>query len=270
MTTAEHSGLVTLQQSGITQNELAEIQLLKTQDTSCPENLLLQLPRYDEKGIPVFEKALELASLYAGFVLVTGEVGAGKSMTAHMLAWRLKRIFGRFGRHVLSDYPLKPAFGEHTVIDDDMLREALNNMDELSKAGGWDAIPGKTCLLHNAIWVTDELWRKAWKRRPGDNQTMVITDLARSWRHIDLLIIGMTPSSAEIDTRLFEKYVTHDVHVNKMLTRPGWSEATVWHRGLMRQMVTWYVQHEKWGKLYKSKNPLPTRKKWLTVKKEED
>lgn len=187
--------------------------------------------------------------LVRGVMLVTGPPGAGKGLFGTVMAWKLRRYFK--DRRILLDYKPKPLFDEnaiepYTLFNGDFMLEELNKM---AKASGTESVSKEyskekiskvrelsevwtntqgAVLLKNAVLGLDELKRYFHNRRPMNTLGVLMGHIVTQWRHLDLLIIGMTPYKREIDAISFLPYVTHWVRCSWSMTRPDTTDAQVY------------------------------------------
>lgn len=191
------------------------------------------------------EDALFWARYRRGFMLITGAPGAGKGLLAIMIAWKMRFYFGKT---ILLDYMPRKAFGLYHPFNDAVFVDQLARMSDVARGnvekgiaeskGGkkhsellenvtreWIAKEGQV-FLKNAVLNLDEIRRYLYKRRPFGPVGMVLGDLLTIWRHLDLLVIGMTLDKNELDTFSCIPRITSEV-------RCAWlSEKTIEEYGL--------------------------------------
>ena len=197
------------------------------------------------------EQEIKEAQLFAtmahGVMLVTGRPGQGKDLFAHSFAYLIKRYFSN--RKVFLDHKPKSLFGEYTPFTPDFLLREIKKMgqkadidietdeegniqgsiekqkkiaartEELIKNWLQDGSEGQV-MLQNGILVLGELKRWCYNRNPHNPLNKFIGGLCSIWRHLDLLIIGITPQMHEIDQYTFLYYVTHWADCSWSITRP--------------------------------------------------
>lgn len=194
-------------------------------------------------------EAFERLGLTRGVMLVTGAPGAGKGLFGTVLAWKIRRYFK--GKRCLLDYKPKPLFDAdviepYTLFNGDFLMSQVKNMAEavevsvdseaaLNKqqadkaakiAQSWIEDQGAV-LLQNGVLALDELKRYFHNRRPMNTLGIIMGYIVTIWRHLDLLIIGMTPYKKEIDQFSFLPYVTHWVRCEWNVSRPNTTTARI-------------------------------------------
>jgi hypothetical protein len=187
------------------------------------------------------KEALRLSTISRGIMLVTGAPGGGKGLFANWLAWKLRHYFK--GKKVFLDYKPRKLFdmyappdNKYHLFNSQFMSEQLKAMaqvagtnltteksdeelkgkalkkavaDTTSLAKGW--VEKNQLLLRNGVMVLDEFKRYFHNRRPHNPYGILLGNVITVWRHLDLLMIGMTPFKREIDAISCLPYVTHHV-----------------------------------------------------------
>jgi len=189
-------------------------------------------------GLSVTEKA-EARFLYKyskGLMIVSGDPGSGKGLFSNTFAWKMRRYFGK---PLMLDYrprPLMDYNAPHRYIpfNVDMFVDEMGKMHEASKGvdlqkraietasaidetevpinyDEWLKTRGKV-RFQNAILLLDEFHRYMDKFRQTSNMNKYMGGLIRLWRHLDLLVIGVTQNANDdLEANRCLKYVSHDV-----------------------------------------------------------
>lgn len=179
------------------------------------------------------EDALKVRRFRRGVMLVTGPPGGGKGLLGHTMAWKLKRYFK--GVKALLDHKPKPAFGPYLPFDEGFLHEELAKMAKISEvniktipteidrddkkrlkdisalANKWVTSEAAEVFLRNSVLLLEEFKRYLHNRRPMNPMGITIGHIITWWRHLDILILGMTPQKREIDAISCLPLVTHEV-----------------------------------------------------------
>lgn len=187
-------------------------------------------PNLSEEEI---EDAMNLRRFIRGLMVVTGDPGSGKGLLSNMLAWKIKHYFT--GRKALLDYKPRPPFGPYLPFDDKFLHEELAKMAELSNVRmgqipeeidrkdnkrikdvselslKWVRSKQGEVYLSNSVLVLEEFKRYMHNRRPMNPLGITLGHIITWWRHLNILIIGMTPFLNEIDVKACQQYITHEV-----------------------------------------------------------
>ncbi len=178
------------------------------------------------------DDAMKMKRFIRGVMLVLGDPGSGKGLFGNTVAWKIKRYFA--GRKALLDYKPRPAFGLYLPFDEEFLHNELGKMAEFSKVKGelpneidrkdkkridtvkgvaekWVTSKEAEVYLSNSVLVLEEFKRYMHNRRPMNPMGITIGHIITWWRHLDILILGMTPYKREIDAISCLPYVTHEV-----------------------------------------------------------
>jgi hypothetical protein len=174
----------------------------------------------------------------AGHMIVTGMPRQGKGLFATWLSYWLHRLFRN--RHIICDEKMKPAFGEHKIFNEDMLRQDIDRMMEVAKDNGaklkktekeskdfvekWIAESGEV-VLKNSILRLTEYWRYMYNRRPGTLMNYFISGILRQWGHIDTFVIGDAQLAHDLDAFTCLPYVNYDVRCMWSSTRQNTVDA---------------------------------------------
>jgi len=178
------------------------------------------------------EDAIRMKRFIRGVMMVTGDPGSGKGVFGHVLPWKIKRYFLR--RKVLLDHKPRPVFGPYLPFDDKFLKEELGKMAEMSNVRGeipkeidrkdkkriktisgladkWVRSKQGEVYLSNSVLVLEEFKRYMHNRRPMNPLGITLGHIITWWRHLDILILGMSPFLNEIDRKACQQYITHEV-----------------------------------------------------------
>ncbi len=177
------------------------------------------------------DEALDISKMMRGVMVVSGAIGSGKGVFSTWLAWKMRTYFGK---RVLLDFKPRRLFGEYTYFNEARFISELAKMSvvatgEIPKEGilkemstakqkamvkeltkEWMSSQGQV-MLQNSVIVLDEFWRYMDKRRPHNPMGLLLGGLLKLWRHLDALIIGITPRIGELDEKRCIPYLTHEV-----------------------------------------------------------
>jgi len=187
------------------------------------------------------EEANRLETMCRGLMLVTGTPGSGKGLFGNTLAWKIRRYFK--GRRILMDYKPRKVFdmfappdNKYFLFNAQFMQEQLEAM---AKAAGTEItdeqsdkkLKGKKLkevtettdmlaqqwanrnkvLLLGGVMVLDEFKRYFHNRHPHNPYGKLLGHVIDQWRHLDLLMLGMTPMKRQIDAISCLPHVTHHV-----------------------------------------------------------
>ena len=182
------------------------------------------------EGLPgeLVDLALKVVRFLRGLMLVTGLPGSGKGLFANPLAWIIKSCFE--GRKALLDYKQRPPFVLYLPFTEEFLANDIYKIADMSEipteidrgdkdkikqvskvAEDWVKSERGEVYLRNSVLVLEEFKRYMHNRRPHNPMGITIGHIITWWRHLDILIIGMTPFKREIDAISCLPYVTHEV-----------------------------------------------------------
>lgn len=140
-----------------------------------------------------------------GVVILKGPAGSGKTMWCTAIAKNLNKYYGK---PVVLDYPVKPAFGEATFMDDALFREELGKIGKLAKSNEGviaevaENIREKMGIkLDNAVVGWDEAYKKLESRRCSSLYVLVHGYYLQLWRHYHNTVILCTPRFDMIDAK---------------------------------------------------------------------
>lgn len=178
------------------------------------------------------EDAVFIRRFLRGLMLVTGLQGSGKGLLGHVIPYKIKRYF--VGRKALLDHKPRSAFGPYLPFDEAFLHNELAKMAELSRvrigeipeqidrkdkkrikdisllADKWVRSKEGEVYLKKSVLVLEEFKRYMHNRRPMNPLGITLGHIITWWRHLDMLIIGMTPFKREIDAISCLPNVTHE------------------------------------------------------------
>ena len=149
-----------------------------------------------------------------GVILLKGKGGAGKTLTMTQLLYNLRKYFGM---HVITDYPLKPAFGEHNYMSTDDFIEELKKIDEQVKStknrnkelsdaevkdkyavSADELLKKRGIVFDHAVIGWDEANRKLESSRANSKLVMMHRYYVQTWRHYQCSLILTTPEISDI------------------------------------------------------------------------
>lgn len=208
---------------GISEEDLYD----RSSDTDLYNDALR--PNLTEEEI---EDAIRLKRFKRGLMVVTGDPGSGKGLFANMMSYKMKRYYD--GCKALLDYKAREPFGPYLPFDDLFLNQELGKMAEQSKvrsdipqeidrkdskkikeisslAEKWVRSREGEIYLSNSVLVLEEFKRYMHNRRPMNPLGITLGHIITWWRHLNILIIGMTPFLNEIDVKACQQYITHEV-----------------------------------------------------------
>ena len=242
----------------ITKKDREFLESIAGLDTTLPLNLdrilevtrlqWLDLLKRGRRPMPVlqdmlygnFSRAMRIAPMGRGIMLVAGLPGAGKTTFATRHLWRLKTYFGR---PVGMNYHPSPLFGSYTYWDPEFFRQELERISDMVKEGSKkqslrynnenDRIRASS-LYAGRAWAYDEAPKLLGRRRIMTNVALHMGDTIREWRHYDVLMMLMSQSKKELDNLWVDEYVTHEVDIAKLRNHPEYSEVVVYDRQTMR------------------------------------
>lgn len=224
---------------------------------------------HDLSGIPVFPRALDLAHMHYGLGTVSGLEGGGKSMTTTAIGYREKEYYTR---KVCCNRPKKPAYGHHEVVtSEDFIRE-LKLLSRLTEEYDADAKAGKAwdeekvflrysqeSCIYNSVYDNDE-FHLVLHAATRTRESRFWGDFAKQWRHYHILVLAQTPNADELDVKLWDKRLTHDITCYKSENTTGLTIAKIFNRRMGMVVNTLDIEHAKWGKLFYTHNPPNVRK----------
>ena len=187
------------------------------QRNDCVEKLT---PRYQDAlaeyklSLTAVKAIANLNQFVPGVILLKGKGGGGKTLTMTQLLYNLNKYFGM---PVITDYPLKPAFGEHKYMSTDEFIEELKNIDELVKVRkdrkkeltdtelkdrfanyADDVLKKRGIAFDKAVIGWDEANRKLEASRANSKLVMIHRLYVQTWRHYQCTLILATPELSDI------------------------------------------------------------------------
>lgn len=157
-----------------------------------------------------------------GLMLVSGPPGSGKGVFGHMLTWKAKRYYE--GKLAMLDTKPRRLFGLYHPFTREVLVEQLMRIEDamgwkvLSEKGSEDYLEVESdvslgdvssgyIFLKNAIVLLDE-FHSYMDRRVRRPMGHAIGDLFKIWRHLNMLVIGMTTEEGDLDYKRCIRAVT--------------------------------------------------------------
>ena len=222
---ADHETRKLLESMGISEDDLY--------DQSPTGDDLYSIPIVEGLTPAEYKQALKLRRYYHGVMLVTGKPGAGKGLFVIWLLHKMKRYFGR---RIILDYRPRKLFGPYIPFNEGLFLEDLARMTEVATAktkpltqdekltriskmskgqkgtlaSHWLAQDGGV-LLQGAAIALDEAKNYLHNRAAMLPMGIMLGKVATIHRHLDLLMIAMSPLEREIDAISFLPLVTHRV-----------------------------------------------------------
>lgn len=162
-----------------------------------------------------------------GVILLSGDVGGGKSSLANIWGWKFKRYFGKLA---IMDSKPRPLFGEYIPWSEEFIIEQLHRIEEIQSANNnsltsqtsaseWHA-PSGQIFLKNSVLILEEFKRYC----PRDNSNIAICQAIHSLltvrRHLDMVIIGLCTNRHDIAEKITPE-VTSEVVCKAMTTKQG-------------------------------------------------
>lgn len=222
---ADHETRQTLREMGLDEDDLY--------DRSPTLDDLYAIPILDGLTPEEQKEANVWRRFYYGVMMITGRTGSGKGVFTIVLMHKMKRYFGR---KIMLDYKPRELFGPYVPVTEEVLMGELEKMNEVAQvkqieqgkkrklktvkeldksgqealAATWMASAGSVFMQGAAVGL-DELKRYFHNRRPHNPMGVTWGHVLTIHRHLDMLLVGMTPYEREIDDISFKPYVTHRV-----------------------------------------------------------
>lgn len=193
----------------------------------CAKLLIPKAPQLSETEQKQFDFLTSMNLDGYGAVLIQGKPRTGKSMFQAYLAY-LRRKF--FGNPVVSNVPLKPAFGDYELADVEWLVTELEKVNQTIESEAQDRKKGHKKLISDTdnenicnLWekagiklyrsttLFDEMQTGADKRRAMANMNLILGYLCQQFGHYENLLLMVAHDKALIDAYRQEPFVTHDV-----------------------------------------------------------
>jgi len=188
------------------------------------------------------EDAERQIKLSRGLAVILGMPGQGKGLFGNMKAFKNKDYFT--DRKVLRDDRPRRLFGMYEPFTEETLLEDVARMDKISKCdiqteikrsdkvgikllsdriNHWRTTEGEV-RLKNGILLLDEFWRYFHNRRPMNPMGILLGGVVKVWRHLDVLILGISQQEHELDRYSCLPYVTHKIHCAWSMIYPDTAE----------------------------------------------
>lgn len=207
-------------------------------------------------------------------VMITGQLGAGKTNLLIRLGWGIKELYGMpVSTDFTSIYPDK--FGEYEYLSDQDIIDELVKVSEVSElkakqkltAEAVDALLAKNkSRLYKHVVLWDEIYKKVSNRRGQETLNLLVGDIMKQQRHFKSLFISAAPAQNELDRKIWNQYVNVDIEGFKLNPLPDdprredYSFFNVWNRAT----ATWaplLLYRPPWHTLYDSESPPTIRQK---------
>lgn len=185
-----------------------------------------------------YEDADLLLPFTKGVMIITGDPGSGKDLFGNVIAWKMKRYFGK---EVMRDEPPRRLFGPYIPFDRNTINEDLSEMAEISAskdtnkakytrmtmlANEWLDFKGNELLRDKVMYITEfSSWM--YNRASLSPINIFMGQILRRWRHFDLLVIGSTQLKSELDPKTCLPYVSHEVRCKWSSLRPDTGNYTI-------------------------------------------
>jgi hypothetical protein len=161
-----------------------------------------------------------------GKILITGEPGSGKGITAHMIAYKMKYYYGKTA--IIDTRPRKK-FGNYVPFSPDFLEEQIARMKLIEEGcgkvlndGRWIAFEPRTeeddnrnrdkvrgeVFMRNSVMLLDEYGNKYMPRlQPNIRISQDLLKLDNFWRHMHCLTLGVGVSLTDFNRKAIDKSV---------------------------------------------------------------
>lgn len=205
--------------------KLDENLLYDESDTMLPQDLLQLNPNLTEDEV---EDAFFWKDYNRGKILITGEPGSGKGITAHMIAFKMKYYFGKTA--IIDTRPRK-TFGNYIPFSFDFLQEQIERLSLVEAGHGIQQTDGKwiafepqsdedkqlnrnrvrgEVFMRNSVMLLDEYGNKYMPRlQPNIRIAQDLLKLDNFWRHLHLLQLGVGVSLNDFNRKAIDKSVWH-------------------------------------------------------------
>lgn len=180
------------------------------------------------------EDALFWKDFLRGVILITGMPGQGKGILLHMILYKMKRYFGV---NIISDTRPRPLFGQYIPFSKSFFLEQMYRMQEMANGypedydadnppavmphvtedGRWMTSRGEIFMKRAAMGL-DEFGAKYMNKGEPNNPICraLLYQLFPTWRHDDLVIIGVTTEKEDLNHRCWPKLTT-EIHTQRIL-----------------------------------------------------
>jgi len=189
-----------------------------------------------------------------GAALIQGLPGAGKTTIMVYLAYLRKKFWGY---PVVSNLPLKSAFGDYDYLDTEELISELLKINEVlsddakaqkakqrvknqkvlteAEVEQMDSLWSKKKIkLHRVTWLWDESPTMADARRGMSPTTIMLGYLSQQFRHYESMLLVVSHHKRLVDQYRVEPFMTHDIycthHVGVGLGECGTSTYSIGNR----------------------------------------
>lgn len=219
---------------------------------------------YTRKHFKTIEEYMRQWLVDMGFVgrfglgLITGNLGAGKSLFGYTIAWWVKKLFGM---QITVDQRPEAPFGKYTLfnVHEDILKEK-ELIDKIAQRGSeWTGPEVEQLKLYKTFAFFDEFYKVAHNRSSMGVLTREFEDIVKQIRHMDSFFLLAMPHKNEVDVKGIDQYVNIDVQAAWCLFRPDTAVYTVYNRDTTVESP-FTIYGPNYYAIYNSKNPITTRK----------
>lgn len=140
-------------------------------------------------------------------LLLEGKKGRGKTLSAVVICYLLRELFGRHVITVGSKMGLNPKFGPFTELTEGQFKDALGRVqdvveEEVAAEEVWKALKSKGVDLLYATIVFDEAYKLFDARNPMDKLTKTFGYFMAQQRHYHCTTLLLTPNREMVDKRV--------------------------------------------------------------------
>jgi hypothetical protein len=167
---------------------------------------------------------------------ITAPPRSGKDTFGNVFAYKIKRYFK--GIKVIRDDRAKPAFGEYTYWDNQMLINDLDRMAIMAKQQGENAaekVADKwlteqgAVMMHKSVVLFTEAWQKMSNRNPMAVENKVLGGLNKMWGHTETLFMYVAQTTHDLDRFTCLPWVTMEVRCRMSEKKKDTIEAHLYH-----------------------------------------
>lgn len=143
-------------------------------------------------------------------ILLEGKKGRGKTLSAVVICYLMRELFGRHILVVGSKMGLAPEFGPFQEITEGQFKDALGKVQDvveenLAAEEVWKALKDKGADLMYATIVFDEAYKLFDNRNPMDKLTKIFGYFMAQQRHYHCTTLLLTPNRGMVDKRVIQQ-----------------------------------------------------------------